>query len=106
MDWAKETAAAVRADLKAAQRTGILNPRWNISVRKDTASMMQAVNVRVTNADRDTMIHLGEWSDTARALATTLHRLTSKYAEQANGRHRFFDVTFAGLGIPNPHQGA
>lgn len=94
-DWAKSTAAAVRA--------GDLDPAWRISVRTRVATGVQAVDVTVVNATPETMLTAGgDWTDQARALTETVLELTANHWWTAHQHPmRFFDLHF-GPGCPAP----
>jgi hypothetical protein len=107
MTTAKDIAAEIRKTIKAAQKTGQLSADWKISVRIELASMMQAVNVTVTNITED-QLFTGtdddrEWSDLARDLSDQLHALIAPWGNWHNGRHNFLSIYYiGGLCAPNP----
>jgi hypothetical protein len=47
----KTIAAAVRANIKQAQKNGTLDPKWKIRVRTERASLCSSVDVRIQGED-------------------------------------------------------
>lgn len=90
---AKDVAAAVRANVKRAQRDGILDRKWKISVRTDRASLCSSVDVRIQGgelADAWLFRPRGDggvqWSDQAMELAGQVRELMGPAWDWEDGR--------------------
>lgn len=101
---AKWYAAEIRKNIKAAQRSGELDPKWKISVRTELDSLCAEVVVRVENArnqlelftkddDRLTGYH---YSDEAIELVGQIRRYMAPAAEWHDGRRRFLFLYLSG----------
>lgn len=99
----KTIAAQVRANIKAAQKTGTLDPTLKISVRTGLASMCSEVNVFVrgdslTNEwllrPEDERQDHGAWTPQAVALSAQIRALMTPALEWEDGRMKFTCLYF------------
>jgi hypothetical protein len=100
----KEYAAEIRNSIKAAQKSGELDPKWKISVRTELASMCAEIAVSITNArdhielfveDEDTLPG-GRWSDEAFDLAKQVRKYMAPAEDWHDGRMHFLFLYFGG----------
>jgi hypothetical protein len=99
----KTIAAQVRANIKAAQKNGTLDPKWEISVRTDRASLCSSVDVwirgeELTNEwlirpEEERRAH-GVWTAQAVELAGQVRALMVPALEWEDGYMRFASLYF------------
>lgn len=98
---AKWYAAEIRKNIKAAQKSGGLDPKWQISVHTKLASMCAEVSVNVRNV-RDHIELFDEngdlrtWSAEAVALAEQVRGYMAPAADWHDGRMHFLFLYFGG----------
>lgn len=96
--WGKETAAKIRADIRAAQKAGRLDPTLKISVTRDLASLMDGVDIRVTNVDPSELCDDGvdypdnPWTERAFEIADALEPIVAPYRAETDDRIRFISI--------------
>lgn len=101
---AKWYAAEIRKNIKAAQKSGELDPKWQISVQTELASMCAEVAVSVRNVREhielftETDCHPGcqRWTDEAIALAEQVRGYMAPAADWHDGRMHFLFLYFGG----------
>ncbi|MEV1295180.1 hypothetical protein [Pseudonocardia sp. NPDC049635] len=112
---AKALAADIRKAIRTATKTDG-DPLYGlrISVRKETASLMTAVNISVEDLPDTVLIAelAGEepaggygWATRrAQEISNRLHELAAPALAEADGRHSFCSIYFGGLVAPSPRE--
>jgi hypothetical protein len=98
----KTIAAAVRANIKQAQKNGSLDSKWKIRVRTERASLCSSVDVRIQGEDLtdEWLFHAegerqnGAFTEQAVALAEQVRELMGPAWEWEDGRMRFASLYF------------